>query len=196
MIAYPRSSRLPATKLIATRIVSRGYIGVRSRPTYTLRFIERANVIRAAIILFCVLAIATPAPARAPRTKAAVQAEIWALEQTIYAARGRGDMRPYIDHVAHDYLAWPPRMPAPAGIDSLHALAGRMAADNREILTMTPVAFSLSGDAAVIYYSTHRTRHPDGSAADERFDVIHNWVYEGERWRLLGGMARAAHPAG
>lgn len=151
---------------------------------------------RPAIILSCALAIATPALARPPQTKAAAQAEIWALEQAIYAARGRGDMRPYIDHVAGDYLAWPPRIPAPAGVDSLHALAGRMAADNREMLTMTPIAFSLSGDAAVIYYSTHRTRRPDGSAADERFDVIHNWVREGGRWRLLGGMARASQPAG
>lgn len=152
-------------------------------------------MIRPALILSCALAIAMPAAARAPQSKASAQAEIWTLEQAIYAARGRGDMRPYIDHVARDYLAWPPRIPAPGGVDSLHALAGRMSAENREILTMTPVAFSLNGDAAVIYYSTHRTRRPDGSATDERFDVIHSWVRERGRWRLLGGMARAAQPA-
>ena len=124
-------------------------------------------------------------------SKASVQAEIWAKEQTIYRERGHGNMQPYIESAAKDYLAWPPFRPAPAGMSGLEELKKSMVVDNKEILSMSLVGFALNGDAAVIYYQTHRTRLPDGTATDEYFDVTHSWVFQDGQWRVFGGMARA-----
>lgn len=143
------------------------------------------------------VAILSPAAAyAAPLSKAAAQADIWAKEQVIYRERGHGNMQAYIDGTARDYLAWPPFRTEPAGVDRLDELKKKMKVDNKEILTMVFKDFSMNGDAAVIYYQTHRTRLPDGLPADEYFDVIHSWVWQDGAWKVLGGMARATpkHP--
>jgi ketosteroid isomerase-like protein len=131
-----------------------------------------------------------PAAQRVP-AKAAAQAEIWAKEQAIYKARGQGDLRAYIDNVAADYRAWPPYSARPTGVAALRTAQPRMAAQNQEILVMEFVDFAYAGDAAVIYYQTHRTRLPNGNPVDERFEVTHSWVWRGGAWKVLGGMARA-----
>jgi hypothetical protein len=124
-------------------------------------------------------------------TKAVAQADIWAKEQAIYNARGQGDLRTYIDNVAADYRAWPPYSARPTGVASLKSAQPRMAVENQEILKMEFVDFAFAGDAAVIYYQTHRTRLPNGKTVDERFEVTHSWVWRGGVWKVLGGMARA-----
>ncbi len=144
-------------------------------------------------------ACATGASAQPPsqpiaQSRQAVQDEIWAKEQAIYAARAHGDLRPYIESIATDYKAWPPFRPAPAGVEGLNQLKTQMATQTREKLEMQFVDLALNGDAAVIYYQTHRTMLPDGTPVDERFDVTHSWVREHGVWKVLGGMARARKP--
>ncbi|NBC38163.1 DUF4440 domain-containing protein [Novosphingobium sp. FSY-8] len=142
-----------------------------------------------AALCLAMLAAAPPAiAAPAPQTKAQVQAEIWAKEQAIYAARGAGNLDAYIANVATDYAAWPPYATAPTGVAELRAANATM--KGQELLEMTFTALALNGDTAVIYYQTHRTRMPDGTAVDQRYDVIHVWVREGGAWKVLGGMAR------
>jgi ketosteroid isomerase-like protein len=142
--------------------------------------------------LLALLAIVSMAAAPPPNpSKADAEREIWALEQAIYAARGRGDLTPYITAAARDYKAWPPFRTAPAGVEGLRQLGAAMATQTQEKLEMRFVSLALSGDAAVIYYQTHRTMLPDGTPADERFDVTHTWAREDGRWKVLGGMARA-----
>lgn len=133
----------------------------------------------------------TAAPVAETSQQAMAQAEIWAKEKAIYVARGAGNLKPYIDNVASNYLAWPPFSPVPTGVGALQRAAPKMAVDNKELLEMEFVSFALNGDAAIIYYKTHRTRLPDGTAADERFEVTHSWVREGGQWKVYGGMARA-----
>jgi hypothetical protein len=135
--------------------------------------------------------IATAGPVAETPGQATAQAEIWAKEKAIYAARGAGNLKPYIDNVASNYLAWPPFSPVPTGVGALKQASPKMAVENKELLEMEFVSFALNGDAAVIYYKTHRTRLPDGTAADERFEVTHSWVREGGQWKVYGGMARA-----
>lgn len=65
-----------------------------------------------------------------------------------------------------------------AGFKGLRELTKKMIADEKELLSMEPVAVSLSGDVANIYYQTSRTRLHDGSAVDEQFEVVHSWVHE------------------
>jgi hypothetical protein len=144
-----------------------------------------------AAALIATAATATAAPVGDPPGQAQAQAEIWAKEQAIYAARGQGNLKPYIDNVASNYLAWPPFSPVPTGVGALQRAAPKMAVENKEMLAMEFVSFALNGDAAIIYYKTHRTRLPDGTAADERFEVTHSWVLEGGQWKVYGGMARA-----
>lgn len=144
----------------------------------------------APLIIASTPALGRPAAQAAP-VKAVAQAEIWAKELAIYHSRGQGDLRAYIDNVAADYRAWPPFSARPTGVDALKSSQPRMAAQNKEILVMEFVDFAFAGDAAVIYYQTHRTRLPNGNVVDERFEVTHSWVRRGGAWKVLGGMARA-----
>lgn len=141
--------------------------------------------------LLLAMTIAAAPLVAAPTGKADAQAKIWAKEQAIYAARGRGDMQPYKASIARDYAAWPPALDTPAGLQNLDALQKTMVTDNKEQLTMDLVGFVLNGDTAVIYYRTHRTRLPDGAPVDERFEVTHSWIVQDGTWKLMGGMARA-----
>ncbi len=119
-------------------------------------------------------------------------AAIWALELEIYTQRAAGNLKPYIESAADGYLAWPPFRERPAGAEGLREVNAQLRSDNQEQLEASFIGFAREGDAAVIYYRTHRTRRPDGTSVDEHFDVIHSWVLVGGRWRVLGGMARAS----
>lgn len=146
------------------------------------------------LIVAAPIAAAPPQPPAAPQSKAQVQAIIWAKEQAIYSARARGDLHPYLNSVATDYLAWPPFRAAPAGAEGLEQLQAKMAVENHEQLVMHFDALALNGDTAVIYYDTHRTRLPDGRPVDQRFNVTHTWVRENGSWKVLGGMACERKP--
>jgi len=137
------------------------------------------------------LLAAIPAHAQSAQTKTDAQAEIWTKEQSIYRERGKGNLGPYIDNVATDYLAWPPFSATPTGVGDLRRTQPKMAIENHEELKMEFVAFAMNGNAAVIYYKTHRTRLPNGTPADERFEVTHSWVRQDGSWKVYGGMARA-----
>ena len=122
--------------------------------------------------------------------QSAAKDEIWAKEQAIYAARGRGDLQVYIDNASEHYMGWPPGWPTPSGIGQLRAGAAQMSSMDQEELAMEFEDITFSGTAAVIYYSTHRTRMPGGEAVDQRFDIVHVWVREEGAWKLLGALGR------
>lgn len=142
------------------------------------------------ITMLCALSVGV-AKASPPASRAEVQAEIWAKEQAIYAGRGRGDLGPYIESVAPDFLSWPPQAPAPVDLAALKASAPSVAG-GKEHLSMSFVALSLYGDTAVIYYRTHMTQRADGTPVDQSYEVTHTWVSTADGWRLFGGMARPA----
>jgi hypothetical protein len=116
---------------------------------------------------------------------------LWARELEIYAARGRGDLTIYENAIAPSFLAWPPQHPTPIDAAAFAGDVRKFAGNGAEILAMTLTGFSADGDAAILYYATHRTRLPDGRAADEHFEVVHLWLNRDGDWRLFGGMARA-----
>ncbi len=87
-------------------------------------------------------------------------------------------------------MGWPPSWRTPSGLDLLRSAAAQMIGMDQEELTMEFEAITFSGTAAVIYYSTHRTRMPDGEAVDQRFDIVHVWSREEGAWKLLGAMGR------
>lgn len=149
-------------------------------------------MVRTAAIVLGLALLGTPALAAEPvQTKEQAQAEIWAKELSIYRERGRGNLGPYISNVAKDYLAWPPFAAVPTGVEALEQNQKKMATENKELLKMEFVSFAMNGDAAIIYYKTHRTRLPNGQPADERFEVTHSWVHQDGEWKVFGGMARA-----
>lgn len=116
--------------------------------------------------------------------------EIWAKELAIYQARGRGDLQVYVDSTSDHYRGWPPGWPEPSGTQRLRAAIPSMRSANQEELTMEFADIAFSGNAAVIYYNTHRTRKPRGEPVDERFEIIHVWSRENGEWKLLGAMGR------
>ena len=121
----------------------------------------------------------------------AVKDAIWAKELSIYAGRSRGDLSLYLAETADNYAAWPPFNEVPKGNEGLEATGRSMAGQTKERLEMTFLDLALNGDAAVIYYKTHRTMRADGTPADEHYEVTHSWVLQDGDWKVLGGMARA-----
>ncbi|WP_375194339.1 nuclear transport factor 2 family protein [Sphingobium sp.] len=146
---------------------------------------------RAALCLGLTSAAFAAPTVPAAEEKAAAQAEIWVKEQSIYAARGRGDIGAYLANTATDYLAWPPLRTMPEGHAGLDRTGRELKGKNQEKLAMRFTGFAMNGDTAIIYYDTHRTQRSDGTPADERFEVTHTWVREDGQWKVLGGMARA-----
>ena len=127
--------------------------------------------------------------------RATAREEIWEKEQAIYAARGQGDLQYYVDNASEHYMGWPPGWPSPSGIGQLRAGVEQMRGIDQEELAMEFGDITFSGNAAIIYYSTHRTRMPTGEEVDQRFDIIHVWTLEQGEWKLLGAMGRNKLPA-
>jgi hypothetical protein len=145
------------------------------------------------LLVACVATLAaqaTVATDESAEYREQVRAEIWAKEIAIYAGRGDGNLQPYIEALATDYMAWPPFRDTPADAEGLEDLALRMRGQDQEELEMTFLDFSLNGNTASIYYKTHRTRSADGSPANDFYEVIHVWVKEDGIWRVFAGMAR------
>ncbi|MEM7704412.1 MAG: nuclear transport factor 2 family protein [Pseudomonadota bacterium] len=124
----------------------------------------------------------------------AAREEIWGKEQAIYAARGDGDLQTYINNTSEHYMGWPPGWDQPSGLEKLREGAKGFIQYKEEELTMTFGDITFSGDTAVIYYSTHRTRMPTGEAVDQRFEIIHVWTREEGEWRLVGALGRTKPP--
>ena len=141
-------------------------------------------------IAMAVTACAGQGPGNAEYDRQAARDEIWEKEQAIYAARGDGNLQYYVDNASEHYMGWPPGWPAPSGIDQLRAGVEQMRGVDQEELVMEFGDITFSGNAAVIYYSTHRTRMPTGESVDQRFDIAHVWVREEGVWRLLGALGR------
>ncbi len=147
----------------------------------------------ATAIIVC-LAVSPAAVAQTEAEFAAARDEIWAKEQAIYKARGKGDLSYYVNNSSERYKGWPPYSPAPADLTNLKEMAAGMVGQNQEQLTMELADFALSGDTAVIYYHTHRTRMPNGEPANQRYAICHVWTREDGVWRLVGAMGREKQP--
>ena len=158
---------------------------------------KRAASVLAILVLAMLVAACGGQPSgNAEYDRAAAREEIWAKEQAIYAARGEGDLQYYVDNASEHYMGWPPGWPKPSGIDQLRAGVEQMRGLDQEELAMEFGGITFSGDTAVIYYSTHRTRMPTGEEVDQRFHIAHVWAREEGQWKLLGALGRMAAPDG
>lgn len=135
--------------------------------------------------------VALPVQAQTAAEVEAAKETIWAKEQRIYLGRAEGGLAYYLDNASDRYVGWPPFAPAPTDLSGLKDTSNQLSGNNAEKLTMELVDFTLKGDTGIIYYQTHRTMLPDGTPADERWEVIHVWGREGDDWQIFGAMARA-----
>ena len=108
------------------------------------------------------------------------KATIWAKELAIYDGRSRGDLGPYLNSASDQYVGWPPGAKLPADLSRLRQMADSVRGQNQEQLTMELADFTLSGDTAVIYFHTHRTRLPSGEQVNQRFAICHVWDFKRE----------------
>lgn len=136
------------------------------------------------------LAQGAPSAAAPDAALAAAREAIWAKELKIYQGRAEAGLEYYLKNTSDRYVGWPPGIPKPSNLDALRKSAAGFNRKNSEKLEMSLTDFTMQDGTAVIYYQTHRTMLPDGTAVDERFDVIHVWVREGSDWKLIGAMAR------
>lgn len=160
----------------------------------------------ASLAACCLAASCGAAPsATAERTDqvqdvAAVEAEIWAKEFAIFEGRGRGDLSNYLGVTSDSYLGWPPVLKEPLSLDSFKASADAGIALAGEVITIEKNGFTMNGNTAAAYFTTHRTRLGDGFApegereVDQYYENIHVWTLEEGEWRLIGGMARMLPP--
>ncbi len=165
----------------------------RTNPPPESRMLPVRLATAASLLMF--LTMTAPLRAQSPRA-AAVDAvslardAIWAKEQRIYQGRAEAGLTYYFENTSDRYVGWPPGLPKPSNLDALRKSSAGFSRKNSEKLAMSFTDFTLQDSTAVIYYQTHRTVMPDGTAVDERFDVIHVWVREGADWKLIGAMAR------
>ena len=132
----------------------------------------------------------SPASAPAADAVAAARDAIWAKELKIYKGRAEAGLDYYLRNTSANYVGWPPGIPKPSNLDALRKSSAGLNRKNSEKLEMSLTDFTMQDGTAVIYYQTHRTMLPNGTPVDERFDVIHVWVREGDDWKLIGAMAR------
>ena len=147
-------------------------------------------VLLIAAALLIGLSASQPAAAQSEAEYVAARDAIWAMEQEIYKRRGQGDLSYYVANSSDNYKGWPPYTKAPADLTNLKKMAEGMVGLNKEQLEMELADFALSGDTAVIYYHTHRTRMPNGDPADQRYSICHVWTRENGSWKLVGAMGR------
>ncbi len=130
-----------------------------------------------------------------------IEAEIWAKEEAIFEGRGEGDLTNYLSVTSVSYLGWPPVMEKPLGLEAFRESAADASALKGEQITIKREGFTLNGNTAAAYFTTHRTRLGDGFApegereVDQYYENIHVWTLEDGEWRLIGGMARLLPPA-
>ena len=115
---------------------------------------------------------------------------IWAKEMAIYEGRSRGMIDFYLANASPKFLAWTAGAPEPFDLSKLKAGQAAMRGRDKEIIETTFRGFSLSGDTAIIYYQNHRTRLPDGTIVDQKYDNIHVWQKHGGDWKVLASMSR------
>lgn len=133
--------------------------------------------------------------------EAAVEEQIWAMEAAIFEGRGQGDLSNYLNVTSSRYLGWPPVMAKPLGLEKFRESAADASALKGERITFVRNGFTMQGNTAVTYFTSHRTRLGDGFApegkreVDEYYENTHIWNFENGEWRLIGGMARKLPPA-
>ncbi|MEX2495089.1 MAG: hypothetical protein WD448_03315 [Woeseia sp.] len=120
----------------------------------------------------------------------AVEDIIWSHEIAIYEGRGEGSLENYLRVAHEDFAGWPPHWSTPSDYNSMEAQNDAAQSLRGEKVDLLKKQIVVTGDIALAYYSTHRTRLGGGEVVDQHFDVLHVWgVYDGE-WKLIGGMAR------
>lgn len=118
------------------------------------------------------------------------KALIWELEQTIYERRAVGDIQFYLDNSNPNYLGWPFGLEEPTKLDGLREYVAKNSFKPGEEIDVTLDGFTVEGDTAVAYFSTHRTRRPGGEDANDKFQNIHVWTRVDGGWTLIGSFSR------
>jgi hypothetical protein len=122
----------------------------------------------------------------------AVRDALWKKEIAIYEGRSRGDLSYYVANASPAFLAWTSGTKEPFRKDALEAGLATMKGRGHEVITHQYLDISLSGDTAIFYYRNHRTRLPDGTVVDQRYDNIHVWQWTDGVWKVLASMSRHA----
>ncbi|MEM6682895.1 MAG: hypothetical protein AAF607_11720 [Pseudomonadota bacterium] len=127
---------------------------------------------------------------------AAIEAEIWAKEAAIFEGRSRGDLSNYLSVTSKNYLGWPPVMAQPLPLDTFRQQSVDASALEGEEITFVQNGFTMNGNTAATYFTSHRTRlgkgfaEPGARVVDQYYENIHVWTLEEGEWRLISGMAR------
>jgi len=116
---------------------------------------------------------------------------IWEKEKKIYESRAINGLDFYIANSSTNYLGWPPGIPSPSNLNNLKENQKNVTTPNLEQIEIFFNDFTMSENTGIIYYNTYRTRMPDGTQVNQRYQICHIWKRDlDNNWKLLGAMGR------
>lgn len=117
--------------------------------------------------------------------------EIWALEEAYFVNFYKANYEAVLAMIHNQFLGWPGTEPQPIDKEGSARFMKKLAPK--------PIACTLKierggirvmGEVALTQYILHVSCSDSASAAKTRSSrIIHTWVKEGGRWKVLGGMS-------
>jgi len=116
-----------------------------------------------------------------------MEEEIWALEEAYFANMYKANYEAVLAMIHDQFLGWPGTEPQPIDKEGSARFMKKLAPKPIACtLKIEREGIRVMGEVALTQYILHVTV----SAAKTRSSrIIHTWVKEGGRWKVLGGMS-------
>jgi hypothetical protein len=116
------------------------------------------------------------------------QKEIWDCEIEYWESLRRGNREKYLSLWHPDALFWPHWVEHPIEKLYLETCVRRLE-PSKATVNITPEAIRIFCNQAIIYYSSSYLYVADDNTSINREDrIVHMWLYENEKWLIIGGM--------
>ena len=117
------------------------------------------------------------------------QKEIWDCEIEYWESLRTGNAEKYLSLWHPDALFWPHWVEHPIEKLFLENRIKRELEPSKAIVSITPEAIRIFRSHAIVYYSSNYLYvAEDGTSSDRKDRIIHMWLYEHEKWLIIGGM--------
>ena|ERR1700722_12672527 len=117
------------------------------------------------------------------------QKEIWACEVEYWESLRSGNTEKYLSLWHPDALFWPHWVEHPIEKLYLETHVKRNLEPSKAIVSIAPEAIRIFHNHAIVYYSSsYLYVAEDKTRIDRKDRIVHMWIYEHEKWLIIGGM--------
>lgn len=121
---------------------------------------------------------------------AAVEEEIWALEEAYFANLYKADYDGVLALVHSQFLGWPGSVAQPVDKEgSARFMKQLIPAPTACTFKIEREGIRMLGEAALTQYIINVNCGDAAAAKTQSSRITHTWAKEGGRWKLLGGMS-------